>query len=53
MSKVVTLLMKDALMLVECSPVDMLIAVADEHLCLVVVEVSLTLSMMFLNLSAG
>ena len=53
MSKAVTLLVKDALKLVECSPVDMLIPEADEHLWLVVVEVSLTLSMMFLNLSAG
>ena len=52
MSKVVTLPMKDALKLVECSLVDMLIAVADEHPWLVVVEVLLMLSMMFPNLSA-
>ena len=53
MSKAVTLLVMDALKLVEYSLVDMLNPMADEDLWLVVVEELLMLSMMFLNLSIG
>ena len=53
MSRAVILLVKDALKLVECSLVDMLIPMADEHLRLMVVEDVMKLSMMFLSLSAG
>ena len=51
MSKAVTLLVKDALKLVECNLVDMLKPMADEDLWLMVVEELLMLSMMSLNLS--
>ena len=53
MLKAVILLVKDALKLVECSLVDMLIPMADEHLWLMVVEDVVMLSMMLLSLSAG
>ena len=53
MLQVVSLQAKDALRLVECSLVDRLSPVADEHLWLMVVDVVKMLSMMFLNLSAG
>ena len=53
MSKAVTLLVKDALKLVECNLVDMLNPMADEDLWLMVVEELLMLSMMSLNLSIG
>ena len=53
MSKAVSLLVKDALKLAECSLVDMLNPMADEDLWLAVIEELLMLSMMSLNLSIG